>query len=857
MAVTGYNEDFPPFPAQYSNVTISSTGRNILTQADIDELGHSVNPRDTLVFVSLGGVEQATIKSLLDSVAGKAKAFRTRFSPGVIKERVRVIETNSIHTRIPSAACQVNYNSVGKIIYDHFRLDQDGLIYSRQSLDTSSKVILCSLLSQSTHINDTIDVTMGTLENMPDPQNKREFCKYLRTLVWQIDFKIDSIKKLENHRWKSLFIKKGCATWVPSHLEATVEYLEINSYDSLVSIETRIRAAQQLLNSNIEAGNTFNWSSHDKTGDGESNPWIPVKAHTSRDQRSRPPKPEAKPKKFVQKEPGSVGERYPPPGKEDGLLKNRFENLDLETNGDSELPSQPPMYSSTPAAPTQKNAERQKVSEQSNLNLLPEEPEPKKDEGRPDPPDNLAERSEDDWTSPVGPAKVVNIEQGRGPDRRTYQDVRRQSPRYQSQGRGGFRYRELDLSTPRRRLRQEFKRHLPNDEDIIGPGSPRKQSSPGRETLPPETKPSVAKKEKEKEEPKGHSKSEPIPKVGSVYPQNLLEGVDEYQAHKDDIEDIESDEEAFQTAILSSTLATAEPKQESRAGTPLNDERSLEDNFEDEEMEDATPKVEEAHTRIKHLEQGPISASLPLNISSVDRGVAEHMILLAGRPLLDTSKSVTPFLENESISRERESEKESKRREKIKQLANLKKHSIRALDLEMERIASVRESHIRQLPAEERLEFTQSAKVKARTNEMLEKRVLDKEINQAYRMIKVNKKKKNKIQGKREMMETLHHAMDLVNNLTDEEREEGSEHDYEDIELLPPTKTEKDSMVLPATAPEKKDSENQASTSETSPFAETAIAILTETVDGAIGGVTKQSKEGVWDTFLKDPRGPR
>ncbi len=218
---------------------------------------------------------------------------------------------------------------------------------------------------------------------------------------------------------------------------------------------------------------------------------------------------------------------------------------------------------------------------------------------------------------------------------------------------------------------------------------------------------------------------------------------------------------------------------------------------------------------------------------------------------------VTPFLENESISRERESEKESKRREKIKQLANLKKHSIRALDLEMERIASVRESHIRQLPAEERLEFTQSAKVKARTNEMLEKRVLDKEINQAYRMIKVNKKKKNKIQGKREMMETLHHAMDLVNNLTHEEREEGSEHDYEDIDLLPPKKTEKDSMVSPATNPEKKDSENQASTSETSPFAETAIAILTETVDGAIGGVTKQSKEGVWDTFLKDPRGPR
>ena len=764
MAEQSFNDSSYPFPAQLANITLTSPGRKILTQADIDDLGKTVSDQETILFVSLGEVELATLRTLLNSLAGKARAFRTRFSPGEIKEKIRVVETESIHTRVPSVGCQAGYNSMGKVIYDMFRLDNSGQIFCRQSLDTSTRVIVCSLLSQSSRISDTLNVTMGTLENLPDPNNRREFSNYLRTLTWQLEFKYDTFKKLECHRWKSLFIKKNCATWVPSHLEATVDYLETSQFDALVPIENRIRAAQQMVNSKQDQGTFVNWGSHNQTDLDEQTPWIPVKPHHSRDSRFNKPFPDRKDKKFVQKDPGRVGDRYnPQPPDSSGFLQNRFDKLGLDTQGTVRFSIPPPNYTSTPAHPPPFNPEKDKnqVSDQSNLVV---------------PPGEMRRGGRENKSEFV--RGVVTKQSYYEPKNRFDTPFRKDlnsTPRSRLAEGGSFPYRQREPNDFRGRRSDMNRRRLHSPDDQRH-GPPHKQQSPGPEAdkslFPGTSKPP--------------GKQHGPPPFSSVFPTAMLKDVDEYKDHINDIEHIESDEEAFHTAdIIASTPENSEDKDNAAPGrnTPVLDENPYDSSLEAEVWTN-TPKAEEAQQRISQLDQAPASSTLPISLSSVEPAMVEMMILNTGKPFMDDSSvNVPSFLADGPVNRERPSEREnSKKREKMKLLMELTQNHVAGLDLEIARLKSQREAFLQNNPAEVAAEFSQHIKRKARIHEQLTRRAIDKDINNAYRDIRAKKKLKRKMRGKQATMDAIMDVFEFVEEMPEDEFQEGTEHDYEEIQ---------------------------------------------------------------------------
>ena len=805
MAEQKLSEESCPFPAQHANITLTSPGRKILTQADIDDLGKSVSDRDTILFVSLGEVEQSTLRSLLNSLAGKAKAFRARFSPGEIKEKIRVVETHSVSTRVPSVGCQAGYNSMGKVIYDLFRLDNNGLIYCRQSLDTSTRVIVCSLLSQSQQINDTLDVTMGTLENLPDNQNKREFVNYLRTLTWQIEFKIDSFKKLENHRWKSLFIKRNCATWVPAHLEASVDYLETSSFDASVTIEARIRAAQQMVISKQKQGAFVNWDSHDQSEVNEQSPWIPVKPHSKKDSWSRKPFPEKKDKKFVQKEPGLVGDRYiPPTSDESGFLQNRFNRLDIDTPGAGRFSVPPPNFTSTPAHPPPFTPARKRVSDNSNFVSPPD------DRRR-----SVSENQRNVKDSGLGQTFYGS----RNPRESNFRKDFHSTPRSRLAEGGSFPYRHREGNNFRGK-RPDLNRRRIHSPDDHHHGPPHKQQSPGpdaEKSLHPEP-----------------SKSQGTLPVDPIFPSQMLKNVDEYKEHFNGTESIESDEEAFQTAADVVPASTPKEEEDKGRATPVQDEIPFDASLEAEVWK-TVPRAEETQQRISQLEQAPNSNTLPINFSSVDPAVAEMIIMTTGKPMMDNSSdNVTPFLADEPINRERPSERESKKKEKMKLLMDLKQNRVLELELEISRLKSQRDAFLQNNPAEVRAEFSQHARRKARVHEQLSKRAIDKDINNAYRDIKAKKKLKKKMMGKRATMDAVLDVFEFVEAMSDDESNEWTEHDYEDVDQYPKDEVLSDAKDPPnpvVNANKKAEAEMRASENN-----DQGLPGTNDPVEGAAGG---------------------
>ena len=320
--------------------------------------------------------------------------------------------------------------------------------------------------------------------------------------------------------------------------------------------------------------------------------------------------------------------------------------------------------------------------------------------------------------------------------------------------------------------------HSPDDHHN---GPPHKQQSPGPETD----------KNLNPEPSKNQGSGLGTLHVDSIFPSDMLKNVDEYKEHFNGIESIESDEEAFQTAAeilvprFSSTPRDTDDKKEPGRNTPVQDEIPFDDKLE-AEVWNSVPRAEETQQRISQLDQAPASSTLPINLSSVDPAVAEMIILNTGKPLMDDSSvNVTPFLADESINRERPSDRESKKREKMKLIMDLKQNHISQIDREIAILKSQKEAFIQNNPAEVRAEFSQHIKRKARIHEQLSKRAIDKDINNAYREIKAKKKLKKKMMGKRATMEAIMDVFEFVEEMSDDESNEDTEHDYEEIKHNP------------------------------------------------------------------------
>lgn len=767
MASTSERGPAPPFLAQQANITITSPGRNILTPADIEELGSYEKAREALIFISLGGVEQSMLQSLLASVAGKAKAFRAVFVPGGVKEKIRVVTTNSLHNRHQSVACHANYGSMGKVMYDNFRVDTDGLVYCRQSLDTGSRMMIYSLLSQSERIDDALDVSVGALEVYPDKNNQREFCDYLKTLAWTLEFKIDSMKKLENHRWASLFLKRNCATWCPSHLEASVDYLENTAIDTSVSIESRIEAAQQAMDLQKETGATINWTMLTNEDDEDDRPgWIRVKPHGRKEKKKENPTPF---KKFIPKAPGEVGDKYEPKEPETKFkyksIGTKFDEINLSEKKDSFIPHSPPKFSSTPK--TKDNVTPREEKSKEELLTARERFEKEKQKGRED---------------------ILNTVRGAGETRPNKEESKKteldQTQEWPELARRAKALKRGENPTPRREV-PISKRQLSRDHEQRESGPPRKQSSPG--PVSPETKP--------------------------LYPSNLLKDVDEFSILSKEIQTVDSDEEAFLTAhdILSSTLI--DRPNTSGDKTPTRDEEDDlcgSDLLEGGNVEN-TPylhKADEAQMRIKSLNMSPAAVTLPLNLAEVDNMVAQHIIMSTGRPLAtEKTRPVSPFLEDEPVRRDRTLNLNQIRTEKLNYLSRTGQMKVRDLDKEIARLSAIRDQTFMDLSIEERDYINQTRKQKMRTTEQIRQKAIDKEIQQSYRNIKLNKKEKRKLAKKRAMMESLFDILvsndsDDVDENDDEEEKTDEDSNYETIEERKAAPTKKEGTEMGASSSE-------------------------------------------------------
>ena len=351
------NKMSDPVLPQVSNQTLTATGRPILSEADVAEFRY-VGGSETLILVLISPVEELKIKGYLRAIAGKFPAFRTKFIPGTVSSKQEIARSRGdprYHKVSVPGAVAVDYT--GSLIFDQFKVNSQGVVYCRRYADQTVREHVSTLLHPS-FVEESVDVSIGCLETMPDSKHLEELKEYLQELYWVLPFPLISLKKLENRTWFSLFIKKGNLCWVPAYLEPTVEYMEMVTPDPHMTIVNRMKAAEQVIQ--LRHHNYF---------ERDDQPGPPVKPHQTRDQKknSKKGKKVETPKRYVPPEPGMVGARMaeaqPLLSSEDlqkreagGVpLTNRFQTLGLDSDGGGLSPGdkdqEPQPVTSTPKDP--------------------------------------------------------------------------------------------------------------------------------------------------------------------------------------------------------------------------------------------------------------------------------------------------------------------------------------------------------------------------------------------------------------------------------------------------------------------------------------------------------------------------
>ena len=615
-----------PFEPERANVSYTSAGRIILTEGDVNEELNHYNTNTCVVFALLSEVEQDNLRGQMRALVGKAPAFRTKYTPGVIRNRVAVVTCRASPFSRRAAACQCSVESLGGLILDSFRANPDGQISCRQYLSFQARMLLASMLKGTEPLDEVKWITVGSLEKIPDEANFRDLNKHLATLVWRTTFSLTNLKRLEHRKWWSLFIKKSLSTWCLSHLEATVEYLESSNPDPDITIESRIRTAEQ-----IEASRNkqclATWGDVSEIqGPGEEDPNSrKIKPHLSRDQQAelKKKKTPQKPKKYKQPDKGYVGQEHTvieDTETDESQSRSRMDKFNKTKNTSGILKKS--FAASTPLV----------------------------SDSRPGDSFSASRISRDRSTS------GKRDHTGDGEDLGTGANVekmghRKSVPPMDEEHESKVKDRLRSLSQGREETRPK-----PSFADKVKKDTPPEQS----EFVSPTHRPNLDKVTVRKRVSLVNQQkdvSPPKTETGKLYPGEDLKAMEEYRASQ--IKDVSdhsdsndkgdsgpSDEEAFRTALepnLSSTLIDGNGNEqgEDRSSTPLMDEFGLPvDRDQVEKVDLNSSKAEQTHRLVTALDPNATSASLPASLLTSDPAVAEQVLITTGKPLVDTSSTV-------------------------------------------------------------------------------------------------------------------------------------------------------------------------------------------------------------------------
>ena len=236
-----------PLRAPFANPTVNYHGSPLLSYADFKDIDKTTGLRDILLFHFLDSNDRRRFERFLDSIQGKAVAYSTHFTPGEIKARQEVANALTVSNQGVTTSHPVllapDYTTA--LVFDEPRLTNQGLVVCRKYLDVGARDITRALLSPCEQLFMDHKVTLGSVQCIPPPHLLREFNEWLveQELVFRMRY-VD-LKMVANKDIYSLYIKRGCSTWVPQALVNDVNYFETETPNSQVPIMQRVRAAQQ------------------------------------------------------------------------------------------------------------------------------------------------------------------------------------------------------------------------------------------------------------------------------------------------------------------------------------------------------------------------------------------------------------------------------------------------------------------------------------------------------------------------------------------------------------------------------------------------------------------------------------
>ena len=693
---------------EISNRTLTSLGRPILSDADLAEF-ESVSSFETIVVVIVSPKEEMTMQRCLKAISGKMPAFRTRFIAGTLGSKQEIARCNSdpkFHQTSVPGAVAVDYT--GSLVFDHFRVNSEGLIYCRRYVDKTVRDLILALLHPG-FVEESIEVSIGCLEIMPDDKHLEEIRAYLAEVCWAVTFSLVSLKKLSNRKWSSLFIKRGTCCWVPSHLERHVEYLEAYTPDPYISIMMRIEAAKQIQE-----------LTHSNYLDRDSQPEPSAKPHQSRDQQKKKTKKVEAPKRYIPPEVGMLGARMKDAkpfltdqqissrAEQSGVpITNRFQTLGLGSDdGGQTLGARdpdPPLVTSTPKNPVVKE-----IIDSKNGAARPS----RKD----------SHILEADLIMPIDPNSANNVKLGPPP--------------------GGNKSRIKRTTVDVGAVNTRLVKMANGDQTPQRPGA----SVPGKRTM---------KKDAKVETAANHSSS-PSKKmtVKPLYPTDQLAGIDEHKEvigilDVDDVSD-EDDGDLFKSALeetrewSNSTMKPAEESSESnpsRESTPCRDEIP-EEGGRDERIDELLDRsvADEAMACVR---SGPGVSGLDrvlVDPQTLDPVVAQQILITEGRPL----QSLPGFGSESLPLNSRLTQKYSKR----ELTTTAASHLLKKLDAEIQTKMNMKLQLLKKFPMSSKVMMDEDASVKFKESDVDNvgaRRLLDKIFKQKSQELKVIKRQKKKI----------------------------------------------------------------------------------------------------------------